>query len=251
MALAFVIKNESDIPENLKTEYEKGTDGFYHLQLDEKVVPKTRLDEFRDNNIRLSKDFEDYKKKFGDIDPDEYRELKKQAETNRHKKLIDEGKIDQLVSERTETLRSNFEGKIKKLSEDHDSLKSERNTLYTKLEDTLITSRIRDAALEVGVPKKGAMKHIVSAAKGIWILRDGEPVPVDSKGDVIYGEDGKSPLTFKEQMQGLMVTEALLFEPSSGGGTKKFNKGDQNRRPGDGSENLSPVERLKIARRKK
>jgi hypothetical protein len=66
------IDNEADIPEALKSDYARGEDGKFHLQI-EGDDRGTRIKEFRDRNIQLAKrsqTLEDWVKSQG-VDPEE------------------------------------------------------------------------------------------------------------------------------------------------------------------------------------
>ncbi|HIO43828.1 MAG TPA: hypothetical protein EYN33_07425, partial [Gammaproteobacteria bacterium] len=55
---------------------------------------KTKLDEFRSNNVKLMKDMESLTSKFDGIDVEGYNDMVKQQQQQKDKKLIDAGKID-------------------------------------------------------------------------------------------------------------------------------------------------------------
>ena len=67
MALKVFLKDIEGLSDDLKSEYVKKDDG-YHLKIDgydpeEAKKQKAKVDEFRDNNIKLAKQVEDLTKK--------------------------------------------------------------------------------------------------------------------------------------------------------------------------------------------
>ena len=71
MALKFKFKSKDEIPAELEAHYVE-RDGAWVLDVDG-AADKSKLDEFRANNIALSKQLAELKKRFEGIDPDEVR----------------------------------------------------------------------------------------------------------------------------------------------------------------------------------
>ena len=68
MALKFKFKTKEEIPaEHLPLYAER--EGAWVLDVDG-AVEKTKLDEFRNNNVELAKERDELKKRYEDIDPD-------------------------------------------------------------------------------------------------------------------------------------------------------------------------------------
>jgi hypothetical protein len=237
-----------ELPEAVQGLYKQGADGNYHLEV-EGLVPKTKLDEFRQNNIDLQKakaELEAQVEKFKDIDPDKAKEALAKLKELDEKKLFDEGKIDELVESRVQTMRSDFESQIKALKDNNKALKDELAAKDGRLKEVVIDQAITAAYDEMGVKiKPGALQDVLSRARGVWSLdEEGNPVAMD--GDKkLFGKDGENPLTVAEWAGGLMANAKHLFEESSGGGSPN-NRGKNS---GPDLSKLSPVERLKAVRR--
>ena len=84
MKLKFKLDTLEGLDAAIAALYEQGADGAYYLSVDG-VVGKDKLDEFRNNNVKLLKDLE----KFKDVDPAKYQELLALAKKQEEKKLID------------------------------------------------------------------------------------------------------------------------------------------------------------------
>ena len=73
MAVKFRFNSKDEVPAALAAYYVE-RDGAWVLDVDG-VVDKSKLDEFRANNITLSNQLAEQKKRFEGIDPDQVRKL--------------------------------------------------------------------------------------------------------------------------------------------------------------------------------
>lgn len=244
--LKLVVETLDGLSEDIQKLYKKGGDGKFHLQTEEDEGSKKKLQEFRDNNIKLQKELDAIQKKFGDINLDEIAEMKKKLQAIDDKKMIEAGKIDELVAQKVERMKADFENQIKKMTEALNAKDAELGKTTSRLAEVLIDSEITKAVNGVGVVRKEAMRDIVARGRETWRLEDGKPVP--KEGDkVLYGKDGKQTLTFEEWATALLDTAPFLFE-SSGGGGAGGGKQDGNKGFAGGKIDLSklpPQERLR------
>lgn len=220
--LKLMLESAAQIPEGFEKAYEEKNGKFY-LKLDEDVVPKKDLGEFRDNNIQLMKEKDALAKqlqKFDGVNLEEYQEALKLKQAAAEKKLLEQGDVEKLVQTRTERMRSDFDGQTQALNAKIQGLEEERNGLSQQLSSVLIDSQIQAAVNEVGRPREGAMQDIMNRGRSLFKLQDGEPVPVGNDGKPIYGKDGKAPMTFVEWATGLQETAGFLFESATGGGSQ-------------------------------
>ena len=194
--------------------YEQGADGAYYLSVDG-AVDKSKLDEFRNNNVKLLKDLE----KFKDVDPAKYQELLALAKKQEEKKLIDAGEIDKVVEQRVGEMKSTYENQLKTLTE-------QNSVAQRQLESLLIDNAVRDAAVKSGV-QPTAVDDVLLRAKATFKIKDGNAVPVDAQGNVVYGKDGTSPMSVIDWTTGLKKQAPHLFQGSQGGGA-----------PGSGKDNV-------------
>ena len=208
MSLKARVKTLEEVPEALRSFYSASGDEFALTV--EGMVPKAKLDEFRDNNVATRQQLEKLQQQFDGIDPAAARELIAQAAAARDKKLIDAGKVDELVAERVGAMKGDYENKLKALSGERDGMRSQ-------LEGLVIDNGIREAAAKAGV-RPSAVDDVLLRGRALYKLVDGKAVPMEGDKPV-FGKDG-SPMQISEWVQGLATPAPHLFEASTGGGAK-------------------------------
>ena len=230
MALKTQITSLDEVDEALRPLYTKSGDGFV-LDLDDGAYKK-KLDEFRNNNVDLLKQLDGFKgftdeltalreqaEKFKGLDPDTAREALEKAREISDQKLISEGKVEELLAQRVDRMRADFEGQVAALTEKAAKSETQGNQYKTKLTEVVIDNTLQAAAAGVASVKQGAMKYVLSNGRSVWKLDEtGNPVPYDSEGKVMYGKDADKQLTPQEWAQGLLLEAPYLFEGSAGGG---------------------------------
>jgi hypothetical protein len=228
MTLKATYTKQEEIPE-AQREFYVEKDGKFSLAV-EGLVGKEKLDEFRNNNLELKKQIEELNTKFGDIDPDLYREMSEKAEKERTKKLIAADKVDEVVADAVKAARAGFDKQYK-------GLEDEKRKLSIQLESLLIDNAVRDGAAKSGV-RASAVEDVLLRARQVFKVVDGKAVAFDGDKQ-LFGPTG-DPLTVPEYITG-KLTEAAphLFEQSqgsgarkaensnSGGGAGKINRNDQ------------------------
>lgn len=200
---------------------------------DEYNSVKGKLDEFRGNNVKLMKDMETLSAKFDGIDVDGYKDMVKQQQDMKDKKLISEGKIDELLEERTKTMREKHNQELEKIQ-------GLNATLNKQLETLVIDNAVRDSATKSGVVDTG-IDDVLLRSQSVFSLKEGKAVPHDREGNVIYGEGTSEPMSVNEWVKSQMEVAPHLFKPSQGGGSehgKNF--------VGSGSKELSALEKLQV-----
>lgn len=233
MALKFVLDSLEGLEDAQKALYSKHTDGKYYLEV-EGAVAKSKLDEFRDNNINLKQQLEEMTDKYGNIDLEQYQKLLDQAAQDDGKKRITMDKVDEIVNERTTKMKEEYENQI-------NQLKGVVDTQSSQLNGLLIDGAVRQAAAEAKV-RSGAVDDVILRAKQTFRVVDGKAVAHDSDGKVIYGKDGSTPLSTSEWLTGLKKTADHLFEQSKGGGA-----GGGDTKPGQtpqDTSNMSPLQKI-------
>jgi len=215
MALQATVAQLDTVPEALRSSYIE-RDGAFHLDVDG-MVDKSNLDDFRNNNIKLLKDLETMQTKFKGVDLDQYQTMLKAQNDGTDKKLIDEGKIEELMEERTKRMRDAHNAEMGKVQGENDTHKRQ-------LEGLMIDNTVRDNATKQGVAAT-AMDDVVLRAKSVFKLKDGKATPHDAEGNVIYGSGTSEPMTVDQWVKGLTASAPHLFTPSKGGGGNHDNRG--------------------------
>lgn len=227
MPLKAVVDTVDALPEAHRPLYEKGQDGKFYLTV-EGMVPSTRLDEFRNNNITLKKELE----KFEGIDPLKYREMSEKEKKILEKKLIEAGEVDKVIEQRIAAMREDHDNKLKTVS-------SERDILQTRLSSVLIDSHVKSAAIALGALPT-AVDDVVLRAKATFQVKDGNVVALNSKGEVIYGKDGTTPLGVDDWVKALKTSAPHLFEGMKGAGASGGGRGQS----GQDLSKLSPTQKI-------
>lgn len=226
--LKATIETLDGLSDAIQALYKKGEDGKFHLQV-EGMAPKSRVDEFRDNNIALAEEVKTLKatmEKYKDLDPDKYREMQTKLTELTDKQLIDEGQLEEVLAQRTERMRVNYEAQTASQQAAMEEAQARAETSNAQLSTLLIENEITKYASDKGV-RAPAIPDVIHRGKGMFKLEDGKAMPYDSAGKPIYGKDGGAPLTIEEWMGGLVNDAPHLFEGSSGGGSGGSGKGTE------------------------
>jgi|TARA_R110002167_G_scaffold2577_1_gene12983 hypothetical protein len=194
---------------------------------------KTKLDEFRSNNVKLMKDMESLTTKFEGIDVDAYKDMVGKQEQLKNKKLIDAGKIDELLDEKTKSMREIHNKELDKTNQVNQSLQDQLATL-------VIDNAVRDSALRAGVVETG-MDDILLRSKAIFSLKDGKAVPTDNAGNTIFGHGTSEPMSVNEWVNAQMDVAPHLFKSSSGGGSAHGTRPN-----GTSGEKMTAIQKLEM-----
>jgi hypothetical protein len=225
MALKAELESLDGVPEALQEFYPKDEkSGKYFLAV-EGLVPKARVDEFRQNNINLSRekdrlamDLAELRKAYGEVEPEHVLEMKKTLDSIKDKKVLDDEGIEALLEKRLSTLRLEHENAAKARDKRISELQNESDNWSSKFRRTVIDRAISDAALKSGA-RPQAVPDVVLRGQSMWTLNEhGKPIARSSETEIMYGKDGTSPLTPAEWMDILKQEAPHFFEVSSGGG---------------------------------
>ena len=209
MALKTQINAEEldQMPEALREFYvESDESGKFDLSTDQ----SNRIREFRENNIALTQQVRerdaDLQKAQSELDS-----AKGEVQKRFEKELLSEGKIDELLAQRTEAMRGSYEDKLVEITKAH-----------TEAEKTLdihiVENQIRDAAIKAQARNDRAVDHIIRAVRP-HVKRDGtQAVRVDGSGNTVMAEDGTTPQGILDLVAEMKISDAFLFAESSGSG---------------------------------
>ena len=231
MKLKAIMDSLDGLDENLAKLYTKREDGKFILEVDG-LVDKSKLDEFRTTNVKLMKDLE----KFKDVDPVKYTELMTEHRKIQEKEWIEAGEIDKVVEQRVTQMRTDFETR-------EAGYKTNAQVMTAQLEKLLIDNNVREAATKMGV-RPTAVDDVLLRARTMYKVKDGNAVPFNAKGEIVYGKDGTSPMAISDWVESLKGTADHLFTPSSGGGSQG------GAIPGNGTANLTATQKIAQGLRK-
>ena len=193
-------ENFTALNEVEQTFYAQSGEG-YQLQV-EGAADKSKLDEFRATNVDLLKQQDALK----GIDVAKYRAMEEQERKLRDKELIDKKDFDGLISERTNSLKSDYEAKIQALTSQLNDSTGNYNNLITKTE-------IEGAAVKAFTEHKispDAYEAVLSQINtkfsvdnGRVIAKDGDNILTGANGNLTVSEFVASqPEIFKIQSNG-------------------------------------------------
>ncbi len=226
MALKTILESLDDVPEAQRALYTE-FDGKYVLELDgleshpDARALKNALDKERETRRKATKRAEELQAeadRYKDIDPDRAREAMAKLQEIKDSELIDAGKIDELVTSRTERLRADAEAQIAAIQKARDEAAQQAETLRAQLSSEMIDNRIKDVAIQAGA-RASAMPDVLARARSVWRLNDeGRPVAYRDADTPIYGKDGNAPLGMDEWVESLAGEASHLFEANRGSG---------------------------------
>lgn len=206
MALKARYDSLEDVPEDVRQYYVE-SDGAYELDVDG-VVPKAKLDEFRDNNIRLKKELE----RMEGVDPERYQALLAEQKKREREDAERRGEYERLLGETKEEYEQRIAAK--------DELLAKRDAqLKQILRDQAVSAELDRAGIRAGL-KSVALPYMERYVR--TEERDGEvrTVVVDADGKPRLNKNGDEMALadfvaeFRESEAG-----AALFEGTVGRGS--------------------------------
>jgi len=210
MALEHKIDGESfeNLNESVREHYAKDGESYF-LQANG-MAPKSKIDEFRQENISVRQQNETLSSSVADLES-KLKVASSGTSDEKLKQLIDEG-----VANNTKAMK-----------EDHDKLLSDALSGKTKAEQTLNGLLVNDAvnreAIGAGV-KDTAVSDILTRAGNVFRVVNGQAVAFDGDSQ-IYGKDGTTPLSMKDWLAGQAATAPHLFKESTGSGAENNSGG--------------------------
>ena len=258
MPIAATVDSLDKVPEALRGEYEP-RDGRFHLRLEGEpagYVAKTKLDEFRTNNIELdrkAKELEATIAKFKDIDPEKARAAFEKLKKLDESKLIDEGKLEDVVNQRVADREAAAALKEGELQRDRDKVTAEKDQLHQELTRRIMSDAIRDKALSKRFGVKPAKVGLINMLaehgdhEGVrWALNEKREMVATKNGQPAFShKKAGEALGLDEWLEGILKENPEFQLTSSGGGATGSTAGGGNAV----DQSLPPTERLKAFRR--
>lgn len=209
MALKFKFNSKDEIPAALAAHYVE-RDGAWVLDA-EGAADKTKLDEFRTNNVALLKQLDEQKQRFDGIDPDEVRKLAEEKRKLEEQQQIKAGEIEKVFEARMKSAKTDFDKQL-------GSVTAERDALNGRLVAIQIDQGVVAAATKRGL-RATAIPDITSRARTVFKLVSGVPTAFDADGSTVRtGKDGSAPMTLEEWVDSQVSEAPHLFESNAGGG---------------------------------
>jgi len=178
-------ENFTALNEVEQTFYAQSGEG-YQLQV-EGAADKSKLDEFRSSNVEHMKQAELYK----GVDVVKYRAMEEQERKIRDKELIDKKDFDGLISERTNSLKSDYEAKIQALTSQLNDSTGNYNNLITKTEiEGAANSAFSKHSIRPSLSNAAMLlvKNTFSVDQGRVIAKDGDNILAGANGNLTISE---------------------------------------------------------------
>ena len=208
--LKYKYATKEEIPADLPAGLYAEVEGAWIAQL-EGATDVSRLAEFRDQNIALQKTVNQYKP----LEGKDIAEVLKAVETVQNlddKKLVDAGKVEELVASRLEALTKQHKLTV-------DELTGKLGTTETRLAKVSIEGALLAAGTEYGVKKTATQDLLLRGGMVFQLDAEGNPVAQDAKGNPMYADDGITPMTPKLFVEQKLTKEAAhLFDENHGSG---------------------------------
>jgi hypothetical protein len=209
MALKFKFKNKEEIPAESQSLYVE-RDGGWILDVDG-AVEKAKLDEFRTNNIALTNQLAEQRKRFEGIDPEDVKKLAEEKRKLEEAQQLKGGEIEKVVEGRLKTAKSEWDKQF-------NSVTAERDVLNSRLTAIQIDQGVITVATKKGL-RPTAIPDITARARVVFRLVDGAPRAYEADGQTVrVGKDGITPMTLDEWVDQQVADAPHLFESNAGGG---------------------------------
>ena len=216
MALKFKFKSKDEIPADQQALYVE-RDGAWTLDVDG-AADKSKLDEFRANNIALSNQLAEQKKRFEGIDPEQVRKLAEEKQRLEEAQQLKTGEVDKVVENRLKVAKTEWDKQFAAVA-------SERDSLNARLTGIQIDQGVITVATKRGL-RPTAIPDITARARTVFRLVDGAPRAFESDGQTVrVGKDGITPMTLDEWVEQQVADAPHLFESNAGSGAASNGSG--------------------------
>lgn len=193
------------------------------------VVQSSKLNEFRDNNIKLSTERDALLKTTSELTAlvgedveafkTEIEMLRKTQQEVNDGKLKGSDAVAKEVESRVQNLKGDYEKQIQAANKEVGAWKEKAVSLETKLKNTHIDRAITSAVLDEnsGVDPR-ALPDILERARKVYTVEGDDKLVAKDGEAVIYGSDGATPLPPNEWLEKLKEEAPYFFKKSEGGG---------------------------------
>jgi len=196
MALQLILDSLEGLSEETKALYTTASTGKFHLDVEGGAVSKLKHDEFRNSNINLKKEVEGLKvtaEKYKDVDMEKYDEAVAKLREIEEKKLIEEGDIEGIVTQRTDLMAKEHTKQVTKMTDSLDVKDTEIGNLQSTLALSMIKSDIITEINGVAIIAEGALPDVLARCEQDWRIYKMESgkydvEPIDGEGQIRYGE---------------------------------------------------------------
>lgn len=182
---------------------------------------------------------------FDGVDIEKIKNLQKQMMENEEMRLLAEGKTEEVVARRVEAMKRDYDSQIAareaKMAEYEATLKKKEE----KLAELVIDGQLREAYVSLDFDPD-ALDFVLMQGRQVFMMdENGRAVPRDEHGNLIFGKDGKTPISAREYLEGLADKKKFLRKPSKGAGASPNNRSSSGLDPSKMSSTQKIAEGLK------
>src|SRR5215475_11003186 len=209
MALKFKYKAKEEVPAESQSLYVE-RDGGWVLDVDG-AVDKSKLDEFRTNNIALTNQLAEQKKRFEGIEPEEVKKLAEEKRKLEEAQQLKGGEVDKVVENRLKTAKTEWDKQFNAVTAERDVLNSRLTAI--QIDQEVITVATKKGLRPTAIPDITAKTHVV------FRLVDKAPRAYEADDQTVrVGKDGITPMTLDEWVDQQVADAPHLFESNAGSG---------------------------------
>lgn len=219
MALPLIVDSLDGVDEPQRALYIE-TDGKFRLDIDGYEDPtglKSALKSERDAAKSAKQELNQFKQQFDGVDIEKIKEFASKYKSDEMSRLLADGKIDEVIAQKTDLMRSDYEQKL-----------NEQTSRAQTLESKVLNGFIAVAAAQAGVQPEAIDLVNMLASSQFKLDANGDPVAVNAQGEVINGKDGKTPLSVADWLASLRESKPLLWGTPQGSGAQGNKGGSQN-----------------------
>lgn len=251
----------TEVPDGLRDSAVEGEDGVFTI----KVAPAQKITEFRENNVKLSKERDEltavltrYEQATG-IGMKEAETLddyvKRVRELEDTKRLVEDGKlventsVDEAAQARVSEVTKNFQTQLQQMAQERDVHKDRAKQAELRLNGAIIENQMRFVAADPDVAmNEGAVSLLLNEAQTLFRVEEGKLVPKAADGTVVYGSDGVNPMTLKEWATKQREERPFLFKGTQGGGASGADNKTTGRLTNAELAAMTPAQRMNWSR---
>lgn len=196
---------------------------------------KTKNNELLGSLKQTKDELKAFQSQFDGVDIEAIKNIAEKAKQDDITKKLAEGKIDEVIAQKTELMRSDYEQKL-----------SEQTSRAQTLESKVLGGFIATYAAQAGVQPEAIDLVSMLAQNQFKLDANGDPVAVNAQGEVINGKDGKTPLSITDWLATLRESKPLLWGTAQGSGAQGSKGGGKvDILKADGSVNLTKLANLR------
>ncbi len=156
-------------------------------------------------------------KQWEGFDPEAVKQIMERIGNDEETKLLAEGKIDEVLSKRTERLEADHATKLGNLQKQLDEATGKYESTQGTIKKLMVGGALQQAAAELGVIPT-AIPDALSRAMNVFKVGENDALVAEKDGATIYGKDGKTPISPAEWLDSMKEAAPHWFPAPSGAG---------------------------------